>query len=74
VARSPFRLRAVHDDTDNYRLTTWHWARNLDRHREEVERRWGTAQYRRFQVYLWGCVDGFSRDVIQAYRWVLQLP
>jgi cyclopropane-fatty-acyl-phospholipid synthase len=74
VARSPFRLRAVHDDTENYRLTTWHWARNLDRHRDEVERRWGVAQYRRFQVYLWGCVDGFSRDVIQAYRWVLQLP
>lgn len=24
--------------------------------------------------YLWGCVDGFERDQVQAYRWVLQLP
>ncbi len=47
----------------------------LDRSCEEVERRWGMKQYhRRFQVYLWGCVDGFRRDVIQAYRLVLRRP
>lgn len=74
VARSPFSLMAVHNDTHNYELTTLHWARNLDRHREEIERRWGRTQYRRFQVYLWGCVDSFRRDVAQAYRWVLEMP
>jgi hypothetical protein len=25
-------------------------------------------------LYLWGCVDGFARDVIQAYRLVLRNP
>jgi hypothetical protein len=39
--------------------------------------RWSGAGGRRstaaFQVYLWGCVDGFRRDVVQAYRWVLEL-
>lgn len=74
VARSPFEVVEVHNDRENYRLTTWHWARNLDRHRELIERRWGPRLYRRFQLYLWGCVDGFERDVIQAYRWVLTLP
>jgi cyclopropane-fatty-acyl-phospholipid synthase len=74
VARSPFELVEVINDRNNYRLTTWHWARNLDRYRELIEARWGPRLYRRFQLYLWGCVDGFQRDVIQAYRWVLTLP
>lgn len=73
VARSRFSILGVYNDTHNYELTTRHWAERLDAHREEIERRWSTAQYRRFQVYLWGCVDGFRRDVVQAYRWVLEL-
>ena len=73
VAESPFSVLAVHNDTHNYELTTRHWAERLDANRELIERRWGLAQYRRFQVYLWGCVDGFRRDVVQAYRWVLEL-
>ena len=73
VARSPFSVSVVHNDTHNYELTTRHWARNLDAHRDEIVARWGLAQYRRFQIYLWGCVDGFRRDVVQAYRWVLEL-
>jgi cyclopropane-fatty-acyl-phospholipid synthase len=72
VTRSPMQLLTVIDDRDNYRLTTKHWAEGLDRQREEVERRWGRAQYRRFQVYLWGCVDGFRRDELQAYRLVMR--
>jgi cyclopropane-fatty-acyl-phospholipid synthase len=64
---------AVHNDTHNYELTTRHWAERLDAHRELIEHRFGLQQYRRFQVYLWGCVDGFRRDVVQAYRWVLEL-
>jgi cyclopropane-fatty-acyl-phospholipid synthase len=73
VSRTPFELEAVHNDRHSYLLTTRGWARNLDQHRAEIEQRWGKAQYRRFQLYLWGCVDGFTRDVIQAYRLVLAL-
>jgi len=73
VARSPFEVETVLNDRHNYGLTTLHWARNLDRARDEIERRWGKAAYRVFQLYLWGCVDGFERDEIQAYRWVLRL-
>jgi cyclopropane-fatty-acyl-phospholipid synthase len=71
VTRSPLQLLTVIDDRNNYRLTTKHWAEGLDRHRDAVEKRWGRAQYRRFQIYLWGCVDGFRRDELQAYRLVM---
>ncbi|HEX2190151.1 MAG TPA: class I SAM-dependent methyltransferase [Longimicrobiaceae bacterium] len=74
VAKSPFMLRGVWDDRQNYGLTTRHWAERLDANREEIERRWGMEMYRKFRLYLWGCVDGFRRDMIQAYRWVLELP
>jgi cyclopropane-fatty-acyl-phospholipid synthase len=73
VAASPFEVEAVHNDRHNYMLTTRHWAQNLERSRERIESVWGAAAYRVFQLYLWGCVDGFERDEIQAYRWVMRL-
>jgi cyclopropane-fatty-acyl-phospholipid synthase len=74
VAASPFQLEAVHDDRKSYMLTAREWALRLEGAREEVERRWGRAHFRKFQLYLWGCVDGFARDDVQAYRVVLGLP
>jgi cyclopropane-fatty-acyl-phospholipid synthase len=74
VAASPFEVVRVHNDRENYRLTAWHWARNLDDNREAIEGRFGAEAWRTFRLYLWGCVDGFERDVVQAYRWVLHLP
>jgi cyclopropane-fatty-acyl-phospholipid synthase len=73
VSASPFELIDVHNDRRNYGLTTSHWAHNLDRHRDQIVQRWGPEMYRTFRLYLWGCVDGFSRDLIQAYRWQLRL-
>ena len=74
LSETPFEVDAVYNDRHSYMLTARAWARNLDRHRETIEARWGTAQFRRFQLYLWGCVDGFSRDILQAYRLVLRKP
>jgi cyclopropane-fatty-acyl-phospholipid synthase len=74
VAESPFQLESVHCDGHSYALTARHWAEGLERNREEIERRWGKAQYRKFRLYLWGAHDGFSRDDIQAYRVVMGLP
>ena len=73
-AHTPFQLKVVHDDGHSYYLTLRHWAENLDRHRCEVATRWGESLYRKFQVYLWGCVDNFVKDRFQAYRMVLHLP
>ena len=74
VAETPFEVEGVWNDRHNYELTTRQWARNLDANREEIERRWGRALYRTFRLYLFGCADGFSRDMITAYRVVLRLP
>lgn len=74
VSESPFQLEAVHDDRHSYALTAKHWAERLDAARDEIERRWGRAQYRKFRLYLWGCYDSFKRDDVQAYRVVLGLP
>ena len=74
VSESPFQLEAVYDDRHNYALTAKHWAERLDAARDEIETRWGKAQYRKFRLYLWGCYDGFKRDDIQAYRVVLGTP
>lgn len=73
VAGSPFELLAVHNDRESYRFTCQRWAENLERNRAEIARRWGEPLFRRFQLYLWGCVDAFTRDAVGAYRWVLRL-
>ncbi|MEO8575595.1 MAG: class I SAM-dependent methyltransferase [Gemmatimonadales bacterium] len=74
VSESPFRLEVVHDDRHSYELTAKYWAERFDAAREEIERRWGLQQYRKFRLYLWGCYDSFKRDDVQAYRVVLGLP
>jgi cyclopropane-fatty-acyl-phospholipid synthase len=74
LARTPFRLRGIWDDRHSYYLTARHWALNLERRQEEVVRAAGEAAFRKFQIYLWGTADCFKRDVMQAYRWVLELP
>lgn len=71
VADSPFEAELVGNDRRNYALTARHWALNLDRAREEIVRRWGEPVYRIFRLYLWGCVDGFERGMIDAYHVVL---
>ncbi|HVS30767.1 MAG TPA: class I SAM-dependent methyltransferase, partial [Thermoanaerobaculia bacterium] len=73
VAKTPFEVLAVHNDRESYRLTCQRWAENLERHRTEIARRWGERLFRRFQLYLWGCVDAMARDDIGAYRLVLRL-
>ncbi len=74
LSRSPLELEVVHNDRESYVLTCQRWAENLERHRDAVQQRWGVKRYRQFRIYLWGCVDGFRRDLLQAYRLVLRRP
>jgi cyclopropane-fatty-acyl-phospholipid synthase len=74
VSDTPFAVVNVVNDRHNYLLTARHWAQNLDSNREAIVAVWGEPLYRTFRLYLWGCVDGFTRDIIQAYRLVLELP
>ncbi|MBW3571552.1 MAG: class I SAM-dependent methyltransferase [Gemmatimonadetes bacterium] len=72
VAASPWEPERVGNDRDSYGLTTRHWAMNLDRARDRIEARWGTAVYRLFRLYLWGCTDAFERGLTQAYHLILR--
>ena len=74
LTETPFELSMVQNDRHNYLLTAKHWAENLDRAHADVAARWGELIYRRFRLYLWGCVQCFATDVVTAYRWSLQLP
>ncbi len=74
VARSPFELISLQDDRHNYYLTCKRWAQRLDEARDEICNRWGEPLYRRFRLFLWGSAAGFDTGLVQAYRWVLQLP
>ena len=74
LSKSALELELVRNDRESYVLTCQRWAENLDRHRDAVQHRWGVKRYRQFRIYLWGCVDGFRRDILQAYRLVLRRP
>ncbi|MFT3767382.1 MAG: class I SAM-dependent methyltransferase [Minicystis sp.] len=74
LAKSPLELCEVKNDRRNYMLTTQRWAESLERHRDTIVARWGERQYRRFRVYLWGCVQGFASGNLGAYHLLLQLP
>lgn len=74
LAKTPFRLRGIWDDRHSYHLTARQWAQNLERNREAIVRSGGESLFRKFQVYLWGTADVFRRDIMQAYRLVLELP
>jgi cyclopropane-fatty-acyl-phospholipid synthase len=74
VGRTPFEVLYLRNDRRNYLLTTRQWAQNLDRCRDEIVSRWGEHVYRRFRIYLWGCVHYFGDGTITAYRLLLQLP
>ena len=73
VTRSRLAVVSVVDDRHSYYLTTRHWAEQLERARPEIVARWGERQFRRFQVYLWGCAAGFQSRALDAFHWVLEL-
>jgi cyclopropane-fatty-acyl-phospholipid synthase len=74
VAKTPFRLRGVHDDQHSYFLTFRHWAQNFEANRERIIEKYGAFHYRRFHLYLWGSAHSFLTDILQCYRVVLELP
>jgi cyclopropane-fatty-acyl-phospholipid synthase len=74
LSETPFELSFIQNDRASYKLTAQHWAENLDRNHAAIVQRWSEAVYRRFRLYLWGCVHCFASDDMTAYHWMLQLP
>jgi cyclopropane-fatty-acyl-phospholipid synthase len=74
MARTPLRVRELHNDRDDYFLTFQHWAMNFDRSRDEVIRRFGEFNYRRFRLYLWGAAYEFLSGSLDCYRMIIEYP
>jgi cyclopropane-fatty-acyl-phospholipid synthase len=74
VERSRFEIIESHNDRHSYKLTARRWAERLDEAREEIQRCWGQAHYRKFRLYLWGTAHAFATNLMSAYRLVLERP
>lgn len=74
VARTPLQVKEVHDDRYSYYLTFQQWARNFDSNRDEVIRRFGEADFRRFRLYLWGAAFEFLSRSLGCFRMILHFP
>lgn len=74
LSETPLELCNIENDRLSYLRTARCWAENLDRQSSLVTERWGPTIYRRFRLYLWGCVQCFATDTVTAYRWLLQAP
>lgn len=74
MARTPLRVRELHDDRFDYFLTFQHWARNFESNRQAVIDRFGDFNYRRFRLYLWGAAYEFLSGSLDCYRMVIDYP
>jgi cyclopropane-fatty-acyl-phospholipid synthase len=74
MARTPLRVRELHNDRYDYFLTFQHWAMNFDRNRDEIIRRFGEFNYRRFRLYLWGAAYEFLSGSLDCYRMIIEYP
>jgi len=74
VARTPLQVKEILDDRYSYYLTFQQWARNFDRNRDEVIRRFGESDFRRFRLYLWGAAYEFLSRSLGCYRMIIHYP
>ena len=74
MARTPLRLRELHDDRLSYFHTFRQWALNFEANRQAVIDRFGEFNYRRFRLYLWGAAHEFRSGSVDCYRMIIELP
>jgi cyclopropane-fatty-acyl-phospholipid synthase len=74
MARTPLRVRELHNDRYDYFLTFQHWAMNFERNRHEIIERFGDFNYRRFRLYLWGAAYEFLSGSLDCYRMIIEYP
>lgn len=74
MARTPLRVRELHNDRYDYFLTFRQWAINFEANRHEIIRRFGDFNYRRFRLYLWGAAYEFLSGSLDCYRMIIEYP
>ncbi len=74
MARTPLRVRELHNDRFDYFLTFRQWATHFERNRQAVIARFGEFNYRRFRLYLWGAAYEFLSGSLDCYRMIIEYP
>jgi cyclopropane-fatty-acyl-phospholipid synthase len=74
LAKTQMQAVEIFNDSKSYMLTLMQWAKNLDSNREQVVRRFGEYNFRRFRLYLWGAAAAFARRDMLCYRMIIQSP
>jgi len=64
----------LYNDRHSYFLTAREWARNLDRNREFVVKKFGEDRFRAFRLYLWGTAYQFLSGGLDCYRMIMWHP
>ncbi len=67
-----FEIVDVQRGTRDYERTMRAWAFRLEEKHDEIAQRWGEYVYRMFHVFLWGGVQGFNSNRLQAYTLVAE--
>ena len=74
LAKTPFEVMEIQNDRRSYFLTFQQWARNFDKNREAVIKKFGDYNFRRFRLYLWGAAYEFLSRSNDCYRMIIQKP
>jgi cyclopropane-fatty-acyl-phospholipid synthase len=67
-----FEIVDVQRGTRDYERTMRAWAFRLENTHDDIAERWGEYVYRMFHVFLWGGVQGFNSNRLQAYTLVAE--
>jgi len=74
MERTTLRVQEMFDDRVSYFLTFHQWAQNFENNRNDVIRRFGEFNYRRFRLYLWGAAYEFLSRSLDCYRMIILKP
>ena len=67
-----FKVLETTDETHDYDLTLYHWAKRFEASREIIVARWGEQVFRSFRLYLWGGSHAMRHRTLQAYHLVAE--
>ena len=67
-----FKVLETVDETHEYDLTLYHWARRFEENRAFYVEKWGEAVFRAFRLYLWGGSHAMRSRGLQAYHVVAE--
>lgn len=62
------------DDTQDYVRTMTEWIKNLESHREDIERIYGASHFRLWELWMHGAKVGFELGSMNLFRILLRRP